>query len=102
MIKTPEELKAQAALKGITFYPVHDCSICGVTCGYVIDGDKVGYDSSCNCGAPEFGIQERDWDDLARTYNCNQPENNPDIMQSFLDKLNQTWQFEPEKGPEHE
>jgi hypothetical protein len=92
MIKTANELKAQAKLKNIEVYPVHDCSMCGYPCGYVIDGDNVSYDSGCYC-TYRFVVEPRSWEDLARCYNMNQPENNPNIKQGFLDKLNETWQF---------
>lgn len=93
MIKTIEELKAQAAKIGLGFYPVHNCSMCGYPCGYIIEGDRVAYDSGCDCTSYS-NVQPRDWQDLARTYNMNQPENNPKISQEFLEKLNLIWQFE--------
>lgn len=92
MIKTVEELKAQAKLKGITRYFVHDCSMCGYPCGYIIKGDTVSYDSGCLC-VDYIAVRPSDWEDLAHSYNLNQPENNPEIKQSFLDELNEIWQF---------
>lgn len=93
MIKTAEELKAQAALKAITRYPVHDCSICGYACGYIISGGQVTYDSGCDC-VPYANIQPRSWADLASAYNLNQPENNPTIGAAYLAELNQVWKFD--------
>jgi len=98
MIKTADELKQQAIAKNITFYPVHNCSMCGYQCGYVIENDKVGYDSGCDCTYNAGGIELRDWDDLARSYNMNQPENNSRISPKFLDELNKTWQFDQNNG----
>ncbi len=92
MIKTADELKAQAKLNNITVYPVHNCSMCGYPCGYIIDGDTVSYDSGCDC-VTYSNVQPQSWEDLARTYNMNQPENNPNIKQPFLDQLNEVWQF---------
>ena len=65
--------------------------MCGYQCGYNIDGENVEYDAGCACvmNPPET----RSWDELTRTYNMNQPENNQDIKQIFLDELNKTWQF---------
>ena len=92
MIKTTEELKTQAREKGITRWKIHNCSMCGYPCGYIINGDIVQYDSGCNCVQGE--LQERSWEDLAETYNRNQPENNPQIKQEYLDEVNEVWQFE--------
>lgn len=92
MIKSADELKAQAALKGITFWPVHDCSICGYTCGYYLYLEKPYYDSGCNCVYSQ-NLDPRSWEDVAYTYNLNQPENNPQIRPEFLKTLNLTWQF---------
>ena len=92
MIKTVEELKRQANKIKLTFYPVHNCSLCGYRCGYIINGDKVSYDSGCYCVKYMY-IEERSWKDLAETYNINQPENNPDVSKEFLKRLNETWKF---------
>lgn len=93
MLRTAEELKIQAKLKGITRWPVHDCSMCGYPCGYIINGDRVAYDSGCDC-VTYSNVQPRSWDDLAYAYNLNQPERNPDISQKYLEELNKIWQFE--------
>ena len=94
MIKTIEELKKQASEKNITFYPVHECSICGYMCGYIISGEDVKYDSGCGCGCINYSnIKKRNWEELAETYNRNQPENNPNIKKEFLEELNKVWQF---------
>lgn len=99
MIKTAEELKQQAKNKGIAFYPVHDCSMCGYRCGFIIRDEDVAYDSGCDC-VTYTNIQPRTWENLANTYNMNQPENNPQISQAFLDKLNEVWQFTDDRNAE--
>lgn len=96
MLKTVEELKEQAQKIGLTRYPVHNCSMCGYPCGYNIHGDNVEYDSGCDCVTYQ-NIQPRSWEELTKTYNMNQPENNPKISKQFLKKLNNTWKFEEEK-----
>ena len=95
MIKTAEELKKQVEEKVISFYPVHNCSMCGYRCGYIISNDfeQVDYDSGCGCTGSS-NVQRSSWNDLTETYNRNQPENNPNIKEVFLDKLNETWKFE--------
>jgi hypothetical protein len=98
MIKTADQLKEQAKKIHLTFWPIHDCSICGYTCGYYFEHDweDVFYDSGCDC-VTYSNIQERSWENVADNYNLNQPENNPKISKEFLDKLNKIWQFEEAK-----
>ena len=97
MLKTVEQLKEQAKKNDITRWRVHDCSMCGYPCSFIIDGEKVSYASGCEC-VSYYHVQKRSWDELTNTYNMNQPENNPKIKQEYLDELNETWQFElPEK-----
>ena len=91
MIKTKEELKIQAEKIGLKRWTIHCCSMCGYPCGYLI-GEKVFYDSGCDC-VGYSDVQERSWDDLAEAYNINQPENNPEISQEYLDELEKVWQF---------
>jgi hypothetical protein len=50
-MRTPEEFKRQAEVKEITFWPSHDCSMCGATVGTEIRDGKASYNSSCGCGA---------------------------------------------------
>lgn len=103
MLKTADELKAQAIKIGLKFYPVNDCSMCGYRCGYIITSDKVAYDSGCYCvGLSD--IENSSWEDLAGVYNLNQPENNHEISQEFLDEENKVWQFidSLEKGENNE
>lgn len=97
MIKTAQELQDQAKAINLDFYPVRECSICGYMCGYVIEGDAVGYDCGCDC-VPYQNVKPRLWKELAQTYNLNQPENNPNISQAYLDKLNSVWQFDLSKA----
>ncbi len=92
MLKTAEELKDQAQKIGLNFYPVHNCTMCNYTCGYLIDRGNVSYDSGCDC-TRRYVVEPRNWEDLANTYNMNQPENNPEIGSHHLDELNKTWKF---------
>ena len=92
MIKTKEELKLQAEKIGLEKWTVHTCSMCGYPCGYLIKGEEVFYDSGCFC-VGRVDIEKRSWDDLAKTYNMNQPERNPKISQEYLDELEKVWQF---------
>ena len=92
MEKTVEKLKKQAELKGITFYSVHNCSMCGYNCGYRIGKESIFYDCGCYCSMQPQ--REESWEELTKTYNMNQPENNSKISKEFLGELNKTWQFE--------
>ena len=96
MIKTIEELKKQAKDKDIKLYPVHKCSMCNYQCGFIIDkteeNEGVYYDSGCYCTGRSC-IEPRSWNELADTYNMNQPENNKNVGKKFLDELDETWNF---------
>jgi hypothetical protein len=78
-MKTKEELKEQAEKIGLSFWKIHTCSMCGYDCGYVIQGENVGYDSGCDCTYGRGGIQQRSWEELTEAFNRNQPENNPNF-----------------------
>ena len=93
MLKTAQELKEQAQKIGLRFWLINICSMCGYRCGYVIDGDNVGYDSGCDCGFGHEPLQLRSWEELAEQYNRNQPENNPKISKEYLDKTEAVWKF---------
>lgn len=44
-----EWVKQQAQEKGASWLVNHDCSLCGVDVGYVINDDDVSYRSGCGC-----------------------------------------------------
>ena len=92
-MKTSEQLKEQAKKIGLEFWKVNSCSMCGYDCGYVIRGENVGYDTGCDCTYGRGGIEPRTWENLAGTYNMNQPENNPKISAEYLKELNEIWKF---------
>ena len=92
-MKTIQDFQQKAKEKDIKFVPIHKCSICGYQCGYVIEGDNVGYDSGCDCTYNGGGIQRRSWQEIADDYNRNQRENNKDISQEWLDETDKFWGF---------
>jgi len=92
MIKTKEELKLQTEKIGLKSWTIHHCSMCNYPCSYLIKGEKVFYDSGCDCVSYNK-IEEKSWEDLAKYYNRNQPENNPKISQKYLDELEKVWKF---------
>ena len=96
MIKTSQELKEQAGKIGLTFWKVHECSMCGYQCGYIFNGDNVSYDAGCGCIYQP--PHPRSWEDLAETFNMNQPERNPDFKAKnpeSYEKHYKVWQLTP-------
>lgn len=66
-MKTGEEFKLQAELKGITFWKSHDCSICGVDVGTEIENGEASYRSACGCAySPNHS---HGWGYVAEQYN---------------------------------
>lgn len=68
-MKKVDDFKKAARDQGVKRWNVHNCSICGYKCGYVINGDNVYYDSGCDCVMG--GLEPRDWEDIANSYNLN-------------------------------
>lgn len=91
MLKTSEELKEQAKKIGLKKWKVHECSMCGYPCGYIIESERISYDPGCYCSGGY--VEERTWQDLADQYNRNQPERNKQINQSYLDETESVWKF---------
>lgn len=95
MIKTTQELKEQVHKIGLKRWNIHECSMCGYSCGYVIQGDEVSYDAGCNCSFNP--PQPREWEDLTRAFNQNQPENNPNFKGKHPEAYEghyRVWQFD--------
>lgn len=42
-------VREQTNEKGATWLVNHDCSLCGVDVGYIINGDEVSFRSGCGC-----------------------------------------------------
>ena len=86
MYKSPKDFKNAAKKLNLSKWPVHDCSICGYSCGYVFDGNNVGYDSGCDCVTWE-NIRPSSWADVADFYNM---QHSPKIIEA----MNRFWGFE--------
>lgn len=67
--RVASEFRIKAKEKGITFWRVHDCYMCGYSCGYLIDGDQVSYDSGCDCVRYGPVIRPASFDSIASNYN---------------------------------
>jgi hypothetical protein len=77
-------VKAAVKDTGRTFWHIHNCSFCGYDCGYVFEGDLVGYDSGCHCTYRRGGIEPRSWDSVAECINMQ----NDEWSQKLWDELN--------------
>lgn len=86
MTRTVEEFKQAAKKHGITKWPMHDCSICGYHCGFLIAGDEVNYDSGCDCITFGPVINLSSWEDLADHYNRQKNEH-------VIGEMNLFWGF---------
>lgn len=80
MSRTAVEFQAQAATRGIDYWPQRRCSICGYELAYVFCGSHVGFDSGCGCGPTRSRIQPRDWDSVAEQYNR---QTNPNVIAEY-------------------
>lgn len=94
MIKTVEEIKNQIRNKNITYIATRECSICGCVIGFEINDGHPFFDSNCDCTSFWSDPQHKTWQEVADFFNCNQPENNPNISVEFINKLNKSFGFE--------
>lgn len=85
IMRTPEEFKKQAELKGITFWKSHNCSICGVGVGTEIENGEASYRSACDCAWSEN--HSHGWDKVAERYNM---QSHPDVIK----RMNEFWGFD--------
>lgn len=66
-MKTPEEFKKQASLKGINYWPSHNCSMCGESVGTEIYDGQASYRSSYGCSwTPNHNYG---WEKVTERYN---------------------------------
>ena len=79
-MRTPLEFKEQSNKHGITYWKIHNCSMCGYECGFHIDGDSVGYDNGCHCTRKSLNISSREWEDVAEQYNM---QSNSDVIREY-------------------
>ncbi len=87
--KTGEDFKQQVIAKGITFWKLRSCSICGIPLHYTFSISRdpvVEFDSQCDCTSGRSVPQQRDWDDLAEHYNMQTDE-------TYINEMNKFWGF---------
>lgn len=102
MERTVDDFQQAATELGITRWNIHDCSICGYKCGYVIGRDRnVFYDSGCNCVTYGPALRLSSWDDLAAHYNGNAGREDAEVhaakypgFVNVILKMNDFWGFE--------
>ena len=83
-MRNPEEFKQQAKEKNITFWPSHECAICGVEVGTEIKDGQASYRSSCGCAhSPNHS---HGWEHVAERYNM---QEHPEVIAN-MDKF---WGF---------
>lgn len=66
-MKKIEDFKKQAKEKDIKRWNIHDCSMCGYQCGYIIRDNGVFYDSGCGCS--HGPLRESSFEEIAEHYN---------------------------------
>lgn len=67
-MRSAAEFRAAAMEHGIMSWPIHNCTFCHYECGYQFTGDRVFYDSGCDCTRSQQVI-EQSWEDVANHYN---------------------------------
>ncbi len=63
---TAEQIKT---LTKVESWVLRTCSMCDAPLVYIFDGDRVGFDSNCDCVSYWTPVQERSWQDVADTIN---------------------------------
>lgn len=82
-MKNVEDFKRQVKAKNITYWHIHDCSLCGYGCGYHFINDEVYYDNGCYCTNGK-NLNPRSWEDLAESYNMQTNEGYIKKMDDFF------------------
>lgn len=85
-MKTAIDFKNAAIRKEIKRWDIHNCSMCNYACGYVIDNDRVFYDSGCDCTYRGQNLSPRSFEDIADHYNMQSNE-------TVIQRMNEFWGF---------
>ena len=84
-MRTPEEFKEQAEKLNITFWPGHNCSLCGYQVGFYFADGNVSYDNGCDCTSGQ-NLNPRTWEDVAKRYNM---QSHPEV----ISRMDEFWGF---------
>lgn len=91
-MKTTTQMQKQVEKVKISEWLIHVCSMCDYSCGFLFNNKNVMYDNGCYC-VSSIIIRDATWEEVANAYNRNQPEQNPQISEDYLNKTEKIWQF---------
>lgn len=81
MVEINENIIRESVEKNnITYWPFHECSICGEMVGFYFYMGKVIWDGSCACSS-RFGPRETNYSEIVNIYNENKSD---DFRNNFL------------------
>jgi len=60
---TTQEILDFCKENNINKIPIHNCSMCGYECGYVLHGEEILYDTGCDCTG-RYIVEKRNFDAL--------------------------------------
>ncbi len=88
MQRHPIEFANAAVKNNIEEWIIHNCSMCGYGCRYLIDLPSldVRYDTGCHC-TNRINIHVSSWGSIATHYNMQSNEN-------VIAKMNEFWVFD--------
>jgi len=93
MTVTAEQLRMAATMTGVQSIDHHKCSICNTMTHYLIRGDEIFFDASCNCSVG-VGWQRRTWNDAADWVNMQKDvATQMEIAELFGLKIGATGEF---------
>ena len=82
---TADQIKAATAEHVIRVWTLRTCSICYAPLNYQFPSDgTVYFNSNCDCGSRWEPVQERSYDDVARTFNMQTPEVRQRMWDEFI------------------
>lgn len=91
--KTAADFQTAAQARGITVWPIRDCSMCGYELSYQFRSGDVAFDTGCWCSR-RLHIEPRSWADVADHYNMQSSA-------SVIARYDEFWGFAaPEHRPE--
>ena len=95
-MRTAEDFQNAARERGITSWPLHNCTFCRYPVGYVFTAEGVFFDTGCYCVSRMDTPRGESWEIVARHYN---QQDNADVIAQY----DQFWGFIPspptDRGP---
>ena len=84
-MRKAEHFKNQVIEKDISFWNVHNCSLCQYECGFHFPNGDVSYDNGCYCTDGQ-NLRPSNWEDVAGQYNM---QTHPNAIK----KMDEFWGF---------